>query len=177
MRRLALLPLVMLVFACNDTTLVQPEGDADLQISAKMGRNPHNPFVGVWWGIDVEAPPGCTTPGSNSRPCDTHNVTIGHENAHGVMPVNLRDSYTNFCPSNGWTRSRQMIGQIVDTNVLELSHLHFYCEDGTFLNFDLFGLPPFGYVYQPETDTLCYTFFDDLPETFCEPTLYRKKPW
>jgi hypothetical protein len=34
MKRLALLPLAMLVFACNDSTLVQPEDNADLQIVA-----------------------------------------------------------------------------------------------------------------------------------------------
>jgi len=165
MRRLALLPLVMLVFACNDSTLVQPEDEADLQISAKTTRNPHNPFVGVWWGIDSEGP------------TDHHNLTIGHGNAHGVMPVNLRDSYTFFCDPPGWIRSRQMTGEIVTPNVLKLSHLLFLCEDGTLMDFDaILGELELGYVYQPEDDSLCYTFLNAGPYD-CAPTLYRKKPW
>jgi len=38
MRRLALLPLLLFVFACNDSTLLQPEGNADLQIAASHGQ-------------------------------------------------------------------------------------------------------------------------------------------
>ena len=169
MRRLALLPLVILAFACTDSTLIQPEGDADLQISAKTTRNPDNPFVGVWWGIDTEGPN------------DTHHLTIGHGNAHGVMPVKLRDSQTDFC-GGGWIRSRQMTGEIVAENVLKLSNLLFVCEDGTLLDFGPFleelGVE-LGYVADyPDDEELCYTFLTPPYDTFdCAPILYRKKPW
>jgi hypothetical protein len=164
MRRLALLPLLALALACTDSNVTGPTTNADPQIAAALSRNPHNPFVGVWWGIDSEDP---------NNPNDTHLLTIGHENAHGVMPVHLRDRFTFLCDGGG-IKSRQMTGRIVAQNVLELSHLWFFCDDGTFYNFDLFGLPPLGYVYDPADETLCYTFLNDID---CDVILTRKKPW
>lgn len=61
MKRLALLPLVMLAFACGDSTLLQPEEDADLQIVAKRSTPKMLPIKGYghWFELDTASPWQC----------------------------------------------------------------------------------------------------------------------
>lgn len=160
MRRLALLPFLMFALACNDTTLVQPEGDADLQISAKMGRNPHNPFVGSWWAID---------------PMDgsLQHVTISHENASGDAQVKFEDTALDAC--DGGPGKSRATGRVSSKND-DLLVFYFYqgkCQGGE-------AIEPYpgalGFLYVPVDDELSYCLVADEEIVFCAWNFSREKP-
>jgi hypothetical protein len=150
----------MLVFACNDSTLVQPEPDTDLQISAKMGRNPHNPFVGSWWAIDPQD-------GS------LQHVTISHANASGDAQVKFEDTALVAC--DGGPGKSRATGRISSKNE-NLLVFYFYqgkCQGGETIE----PYPdPLGFLYVPADDELKYCLVEDEETIFCAWRFSRIKP-
>jgi len=83
MRRLALIPLLVIVFACNDSTLLQPEDEADLQIVAKRSTPKMIPLKGEgtweWDGSPLVAPsPDCVTAGGTAEGHFTAVLNLTH---------------------------------------------------------------------------------------------------
>lgn len=158
MRKLTLLPLLLLVPACQESALVQPEDDADL-IVAQASRNPTNPFVGSWWGIDWED-------GS------LHRVSISQENALGDIQVEFRDDAQSIC--DGEPGRFHATGRIVAENVLKIFDLVAICQgpEGDEIPFGSIV----GYEYVPATDVLRYCLVLETTPEFCAMNLERGRP-
>jgi hypothetical protein len=156
MRKLILLPLLTLAFACDDGTLVQPSQNLDVTPQASL--HPTNPFIGSWWGIDWE---------DNSL----HRVTISHENEAGDMQVNFRDDAMALC--GGLPGKYHAIGRIVSENVLKVFDLVATCQgpDGAVLDYG----SVVGYQYVPADDQLLYCLVPENAPTVCVMSLSREK--
>jgi hypothetical protein len=159
MRKLALLSLLTLLFACEDSTPVQPPADSDLLIASGSGRNPHNPLVGVWWGTD---------------PVDgsLHRLTIGHETSAGDMQVHLFDDGCGIC--GDYPCGFKSWGRIVAENVLKPADITTQCRNS---ERDALMYPPlFGWEYMPATDEMHYCYIPETTPIVCTTILTRRRP-
>jgi hypothetical protein len=160
MRRFALLPLFLFALACSDDTPMQPEDGAGLTVLANTAGNPHNPFVGSWWGLDRYD--------DNSL----HHVKISHPNAAGFMQVHLRDDAMSVC--GGAPGILHTTGRIVAENALQFTEVQTICKGNNPL--PPFTLFPLGYQYVPADDQLLYcVVLDDGTFPLCGIYLTRAK--
>ena len=151
------LPFLAVALGCNDSTPLQAADDPDLGIAANTAGNPHNPFVGSWWGIDWE---------DNSL----HRLTISHGNAFGDVQINLRDEADPIC--DGGPVRVHVTGRIVAEHVLKMFDVVSYCHGG-----DPIGPYPdvLGYEYVPALDELRYCYVPEEAVVFCVMNLTRDK--